>query len=124
MSKIIKKEINHKMRLICNVFIFLSAVSDNQQYLTHHRKRIMNIINPFFHRIHENSSILHELPASEDFHLKIQTFRYFKFSSNNLGFLEFLLLTTFRPVRSSNSLKALPAMFPPSLATILLSSKP
>lgn len=69
-------------------------------------------------------SILHELPESKDFHLKIQTHSYFKFSSNNLGFLEFLLLTTFRPVRSSNSLKAFPAMFPPSLATILLSSKP
>ena len=40
------------------------------------------------------------------------------------GFLEFLLLTTFRPVLFSNSLNALPAMFPPSLATILLSSKP
>ena len=49
---------------------------------------------------------------------------YFKFSSNSLGFLELLLLTTFRPVRSSNSLKAFPAMLPPSLATVLLSSKP
>ncbi|WP_405273183.1 hypothetical protein [Methanobrevibacter sp.] len=35
-----------------------------------------------------------------------------------------MLLTTFFPVLASNSLRALPAIVPPSIATFLLSSKP